>query len=238
MKIYQAPNKIINVCFIQNDSTNIDLYKQIFNWSKEYLNFEIQYFEKENLNNLEEIWKSNHDFVFVDYDIEFEELFAWNFYSKKHEINREFKLVFLLNQYSDKDYILFKNGADDLVYNNGNFIDIKWKIFSILRIKWDFSHKQTTLIHNGVIIDLVKRIVISNNKEINITKKEFQLLEILVDEFNNKKRFVSKSKIFKQIYNSNIVDNTRVIDQLIFRLKSKFNRDFFQIEPKKGIKIK
>ena len=78
--------------------------------------------------------------------------------------------------------------------------------------------------------------MIINDEEVNITKKEFQLLSILVDEFNTNQQIISKHKIYRQPYNDTHSDNTRVVDQLIFRLKRKLGEGFIKIE-KNGIHI-
>ena len=78
--------------------------------------------------------------------------------------------------------------------------------------------------------------MIINDEEVNITKKEFQLLSILVEEFNTNQQIISKHKIYRQLYNDTHSDNTRVVDQLIFRLKRKLGEGFIKIE-KNGIHI-
>ena len=85
-------------------------------------------------------------------------------------------------------------------------------------------------------MDLIKQKVIINEKDVNITKKEFQLLSILVEEFNTTQQIISKQKIYRILYNDTHYDNTRVVDQLIFRLKKKLGPEFIGVE-KNGIKI-
>ena len=70
----------------------------------------------------------------------------------------------------------------------------------------------------------------------SITKKEFEVLSILVEEFHNENKFCSKNILFKKIYGVDNNMNSRVIDQIIFRLKKKFGSNFFEIN-NKGIKI-
>ena len=70
----------------------------------------------------------------------------------------------------------------------------------------------------------------------SITKKEFEVLSILVEEFHNENKNKKKNILFKKIYGVDNNMNSRVIDQIIFRLKKKFGSNFFEIN-NKGIKI-
>lgn len=230
-----ANNEIIKISIILNRNSDVIFFKNLFSWINQYLNIDVNYINDFNKSKLDEI-DSSVDFCFVHFIPDYEPLFAWNFYSTIHEINKKFKMIFILNEFSKTDFNLFKNGGDDIIYMDNDFQFIKWKFFSLLRRKWDESNTKFTLIRNGVVIDLIKRKVIKNNKEINITKKEFQLLAILVEEFNSKRSFTTKQKIYKSIYKDNNIDNSRVVDQLIFRLKNKLGKDFISIE-KKGIRI-
>ncbi len=231
--------KQINIVVVLKKNSNIELFKELFDYSKNYLNLNIVYLQKFDVSYINE--KQLIDFYFIDMDKNFEHVFSWNFYSQMHELNKSFKLILFKDLIDKDDVRYFKNGADDIIYTNKKLYKdndeyLRWKLFSLLRRKWDDSHISTTLIRSGVIIDLIKRKVIINNKEIKMTIKEFQVLEILITEFYKKNNFCSKNKLFKKIYGTNNSQNSRAIDQIIFRLKNKFNNDFFEIN-RNGIRI-
>lgn len=229
--------KNLEIKLFYNDQDKIDLIKKVFLDINFYFNFNIEYifnFDK-NIDDLKKIIIED-DFCFVYYSDKFKNLFSWNFYSSIHETNKKFKLIFLLENYSDIDFMLFKNGIDDIIYLNRDYQYIKWKILSLLRRRWSDSHTKHILIHNGVIIDLIKRKVIVNNKDVNITKKEFELLTILVQNFNDTNELISKTKIYNEIYKDKKNDVSRIIDQLVFRLKQKLGKDFI-VSKKNSIKI-
>ena len=50
------------------------------------------------------------------------------------------------------------------------------------------------------LLRATKRKVIKNNVDMSITKKEFEVLSILVEEFHNENKFCSKNILFKKIY--------------------------------------
>lgn len=230
----------ININVILNEKSRCSFFEEIFNWAKTYININVSFIELNSTNDkniLNNIKTEDFDFYFVDYMKKYSDFFSWDFYSSLHNKNKRFTLVMFLEEYRSDDFQIFKNGADDIIYNNYNFDDIKWKVFSLLRRHWSFIKKDKILIRNGVVIDLYKEKVITNNKEIHLTKKEMELLSILVDEFNkNHENFITKRECYKKIYNMKNHDNSRLIDQLIFRIKKKLGKNFFEIN-KKGIRI-
>lgn len=229
-------NEKIKIKVVLNPQSDRNLFTSIFAWAQDYLDLEVHYIDL--ISNIKDLKKiiSNVDFCFVHFYSKYNRLFAWDFYSWMHDINSKFKLIFLTTHNSSKDFQFFKNGADDLIYLDQDYENLKWKFFALLRRFWDTSHSKFTLIRNGILVDLIKQKVIINDKEVNITKKEFQLLSILVEEFNTTQQIISKQKIYRILYNDTHYDNTRVVDQLVFRLKKKLGRDFIGIE-KNGIKI-
>lgn len=240
--------KQINIKVVLNCKSDINFFKKIFEYISTYLKMNVSYINNFNIKNISELKIENDekiDFYFVDFIKQYEYIFAWNFYSKLHSLNNDFKLVLVKDKIENEDIKYFKNGADDIVYYNLGYHQnkddqekyLKWKFFSILRRQWDSSHNELILIRNGVIIDLIKRKVIVNTKEIKITTKEFEVLNILISELNQKNNFISKQKLFKKIYGIENDKNSRNIDQLIFRLKNKFNPGFFEINKNKGIRI-
>lgn len=237
--------KQINIIVVLNKNSNLELFQNIFDYISIYLKLNVMYIKNFDTKKIQEVndkLNEKIDFYFVDIIKEYEYIFSWNFYSKMHSFNNLFKLIIFKNQIDDDDIKYYKNGVDDIVYMSDKYYSdkekyIKWKIFSLLRRKWDNYHKDTTLIRNGVIIDLIKRQVVVNNKNIKITNKEFEVLNILIIEFNKKNNFSSKNKLYKKIYGVENKENSRVIDQLIFRLKNKISNGFFEIDKRKGIRI-
>ncbi|WP_022935048.1 winged helix-turn-helix domain-containing protein [Mesomycoplasma moatsii] len=237
--------KQINIIVVLNKNSNLELFQNIFDYISIYLKLNVMYIKNFDTKKIQEVndkLNEKIDFYFVDIIKEYEYIFSWNFYSKMHSFNNLFKLIVFKNQIDDDDIKYYKNGVDDIVYMSDKYYSdkekyIKWKIFSLLRRKWDNYHKDTTLIRNGVIIDLIKRQVVVNNKNIKITNKEFEVLNILIIEFNKKNNFSSKNKLYKKIYGVENKENSRVIDQLIFRLKNKISNGFFEIDKRKGIRI-
>ena len=67
-------------------------------------------------------------------------------------------------------------------------------------------------------IDIDKRIVLHNNKEINLTTLEFDLLYMFL---SNKGKSYSRDDILNIIWGENYFGSDRVVDDLIRRLRKK-----------------
>lgn len=75
-------------------------------------------------------------------------------------------------------------------------------------------------------VDLIKRRVTRSNEKINLTSKEFALLELFV---LHQGEVLSRSLIASKVWDMNFDSDTNVIDVAIKRLRSKIDHNY---EPK------
>ncbi len=78
---------------------------------------------------------------------------------------------------------------------------------------------------NDLQVDLNKKEARRGDFRINLTAKEFQLLEFLLQ---NKNRVVSRAEIAMHVWGIDFNTNTNVIDVYISYLRNKIDRDFNQ----------
>ncbi|MGL4343101.1 MAG: response regulator transcription factor [Metamycoplasmataceae bacterium] len=210
---------------------------KVFSYCNELFWINFEHYIPEEVLLLE---KSKIDFLFIRYEKNLESVFNWEFYSILHKKNRRFKLVWLVDNISDQDKInLLKWGADDFLDFSMNEELLKWKIISLLRRRWDEFNKEETVIYKSFVIDKNNEIVYVNDKKINLTKKEFELLWYLYNaSIKNREQYINKNEIFRNMWNDDKKDHTRVLDQLFLRLKKKIGEQYFDIKKLKGIKIK
>ncbi|MGL5308840.1 MAG: winged helix-turn-helix domain-containing protein, partial [Metamycoplasmataceae bacterium] len=156
------------------------------------------------------------------------------FYDMCHRKNYIYLQVLLLQEFQKSDFAFYKLGNDELIYKDDGYEYLKWKMIAILRRSWDSHSKKTVIIHKGMILDNLKNAFYFNDVKIHLTKKELQLMNMLMN--NSSGNFISKQKIFAAIWNDNGEDYTRVVDQVIFKIKKKVGKQVFEIG-KRGIKI-
>ncbi|MDU3153662.1 MAG: response regulator transcription factor, partial [Anaerococcus hydrogenalis] len=125
-------------------------------------------------------------------------------------------------------------GADDFISKPFSMQVLNMKIKALLRRSYDFSGKNLDLSYKNISLIKDKMILKINDKEINLSKNEFLILEILME---NPQKIVSRELIMDKLWatDSFIDDNTLTvnINRLRKKLKNLSLDDF--IQTKKGV---
>jgi len=107
-------------------------------------------------------------------------------------------------------------GADDYMPKPFNFIELAARLRSILRRST--PEKSTKLQCGDMILDTVSHLCYRFGKEIELTTKEYALIEYLM---RNKNRILSRSTITQHVWKHNFDPESNIIDVYIKRLRSK-----------------
>ena len=147
---------------------------------------------------------------------------------------REFsnvRIIKLTAKGEDMDKILgLEYGADDYITKPFNILEVKARIKAILRRaskNTQAKEKAKTIEVNGLRMDCDSRRVFIDNKEVNLTAKEFDVLELLV--FNPNKVY-SRENLLNIVWGYEYPGDVRTVDVHIRRLREKIER--FPSEPK------
>ena len=137
---------------------------------------------------------------------------------------REFSdvpIIMLTAKGEDMDKILgLEYGADDYITKPINILEVKARIKAILRrARASRKMEQRNIIESGDIrIDRDNRRVRVRGREINLTGKEFDLLEYLV---TNPGRVYSRAKLLELIWGRDYPGDERTVDVHVRRLREK-----------------
>ncbi|MDE7431749.1 MAG: response regulator transcription factor [Lachnospiraceae bacterium] len=138
---------------------------------------------------------------------------------------REFSsmpVIMLTAKGDDMDKILgLEYGADDYITKPFNILEVKARIKAIIRrsTKTRTMELNNRLIIKGELkIDVEGRSVMINDKEINLTAKEFDLLELLV---MNPNKVYSREKLLNVVWGYEYPGDVRTVDVHIRRLREK-----------------
>lgn len=139
---------------------------------------------------------------------------------------REFSdvpVIMLTAKGDDMDKILgLEYGADDYITKPFNILEVKARIRAIMRrsTKREPAQKEDPSIRTlgDMKIDAEGRRVYLDGKEINLTVKEFDLLEILI---NNPNKVYSREKLLNDVWGYEYLGDVRTVDVHVRRLREK-----------------
>ena len=110
-------------------------------------------------------------------------------------------------------------GADDYLAKPFHFEELAARLRSIMRRS--SAEKTTKLVCADLSLDTIAHVGFRWNKEIELTTKEYALLEYLM---RNKNRIVSRSMITQHVWKHNFDTESNIIDVYIKRLRSKIEK--------------
>ena len=135
---------------------------------------------------------------------------------------RKLPIIMLTAKGEDMDKILgLEYGADDYVTKPFNILEVKARIKAIIRragSKQDKQEKAKTVEVGELKLDCEGRRVFISGKEINLTAKEFDVLELLV--FNPNKVY-SRENLLNIVWGYEYPGDVRTVDVHIRRLREK-----------------
>ena len=138
---------------------------------------------------------------------------------------REFSnvpIVMLTAKGDDMDKILgLEYGADDYITKPFNILEVKARIKAIIRRttrKSGDKETQRMVEKGGMRLDCDGRRVYIEDKEINLTAKEFEVLELLM---KNPGKVYSRESLLKLVWGNDYPGDVRTVDVHIRRLREK-----------------
>lgn len=137
---------------------------------------------------------------------------------------REFSdmpVVMLTAKSEDMDKILgLEYGADDYITKPFNILEVKARIKAIMRrtARKEEAPQSTILVKGNMKIDCESRRVFIGEREINLTAKEFDALELLA---TNPNKVYSRENLLNIVWGADYPGGARTVDVHIRRLREK-----------------
>lgn len=125
-------------------------------------------------------------------------------------------VIFLTAKTSVADRVKgLRLGADDYLGKPFEIIELLARVESVLRR----YHKTEEVLEAGdLVIDVVSRVVKKNGEVVNLTKKEFDLLVMFVQ---NRNIALFRGKIYEHVWESEYTGDSRTVDLHVQRLRRK-----------------
>lgn len=112
-------------------------------------------------------------------------------------------------------------GADDYMTKPFAFAELLARIRAVFRR--GNEDKENILKAKDLTVDLITREVLRDKTEIELTAKEFSLLEYFL---RNKNQVLTRTMISEKVWDIDFLTDTNVIDVYVNHLRKKIDRDF------------
>ena len=167
------------------------------------------------------IKSENYDLAILDIDIENGN--GIELCSEIREINKKIGIIFLSSENDvEKKVQSLDSGADDYITKPFSFIELAGRIRAIFRrCKGNINKTENNLTIKNLKLDLLTREAKRGNRDIELTYREFALLEYLI---RNKNLVLSRTMIREKIWNMNYTANTNIVDVYMTHLRNKIDK--------------
>ena len=164
----------------------------------------------------------NNDFDVVLLDVMLPKLTGFEVCQQIREFS-DVPIIMLTAKGDDMDKILgLEYGADDYITKPFNILEVKARIKAIMRrsknTKAEEEEASKVAVFEELKVDCDSRRVFINEEEVNLTAKEFDLLELLM--FNPNKVY-SRENLLNTVWGYDYPGDVRTVDVHIGRLREK-----------------
>ena len=175
----------------------------------------------DGIDGLHHALEGDHDLVILD--VMLPGMDGWQVLKTLRERGREMPVLFLTARDQVDDRVRgLELGADDYLVKPFSFSELLARVRTILR-RGRTGIEVTTLKVADLELDLLRRRVTRAGRRIDLTAKEFGLLELLM---RRQGEVLPRSLIASQVWDMNFDSDTNVIEVAIRRLRAKMDEGF------------
>ncbi|MBU5315209.1 response regulator transcription factor [Clostridium bornimense] len=128
-------------------------------------------------------------------------------------------VIMLTAKGQQMDKILaFKRGCDDYIVKPFDLVEVSLRITAILRRGNNINYKNSLIMYKGLTIDKDQYKVIKDKGEIKLTKKEFEILLLLMEHPG---RVYTSEMIYNKVWKDTYVENDNTVITHIGNLREK-----------------
>ena len=135
------------------------------------------------------------------------------------EKDEDVPVIFTSARDQDLDKILgLELGSDDYITKPYSSKELVLRVNKIIKRVYKDDNNNNILTYDTYTIDLTRRIVLQNDKEIKLTTLEFDLLVLFI---KNKEKCFTREEILDEVWGKDYFGSDRVVDDLVRRVRKK-----------------
>ena len=170
-------------------------------------------------DGLEKARKENPDLILLD--VMLPKMIGFDVCRTLREEGNNVPVIILTAREEEADKVSgLEIGADDYITKPFNILEVKARIKAIFRRigRKNASEDEKLLVHRDMKIDCESRRVFIADREVNLTAKEFDLLELLA---KNPNKVYSRENLLNMVWGYEYPGDARTVDVHIRRLREK-----------------
>lgn len=139
---------------------------------------------------------------------------------KKDKETANIPIIFITAKDTENDTVTgFNIGADDYISKPFSLREVIARVRAVLR-RTSLSENipATQLAYKGLVLDLLQKKVTVDGKDVTLTKKEFEILKLLLENID---KVFSRGEILSQVWDDDSYVLERTVDVNITRLRKK-----------------
>lgn len=127
-------------------------------------------------------------------------------------------IIMLTAKSQDLDKIIgLEYGADDYIIKPFNPMELLLRIKALLRRISDYEEKKG-IIQGKFKLDIYAKRIFKNNKEIDLTPKEYSIIKLFIE---NPNKAFSRDELMDLVWGEDYIGDPKIVDVNIRRLRSK-----------------
>jgi two-component system alkaline phosphatase synthesis response regulator PhoP len=169
-----------------------------------------------------EIFSPEHKLILLD--VMMAGISGFRVAEKLRKDNIQVPIIFLTAKGTENDLLTgFSVGADDYIFKPFSVKEVVARVKAITRRNYEMNEPKKgpeIIVVDDLKLNLISKYVELKNEEITLTKKEFEILSLLMQ---NPQRFFTRDEILQKVWKDESYVLERTVDVHVARLRKKLN---------------
>jgi DNA-binding response OmpR family regulator len=175
-----------------------------------------------------------HEFDLLLLDVMMGQISGFKLADKlRKELNNPVPIIFLTAKDTENDLLTgFSLGADDYISKPFSINELTARVKAVLKRSDTGRLKVVMPLMSGDLeLDTLRKRVVIGEKKIELTRKEFEMLKLLIE---NPGKIFSREDILNIVWEKDVIVTNRTVDVNITRLRNKLGKHGASIKNKTG----